>query len=360
MIAANESTMLTPALVAPHLDATLVPLASLPRESPSSAHLDGDLLMATVFGRSMPYTSDPRCLSVELPLLAGIGMAEAWRGAGPVSHGTAGPIRYVEDGEHLTGWLDLDEGRHGGLLTTAEAAYRAILGFHATSPFRHIWRIWNYISAINEGAGDDERYRLFCVGRARALAATGLDMPEIGYPAATAVGNPLGARALRLTWIAAREPGQPVESPRQLSAYHYPRRYGPASPNFSRAMLAPSGLLLVSGTASIVGHETQHDGNPAAQLHETLDNLEALIEQARVAGSFPHSPLGPSSLLKVYLRRTVDLPAVKQVLRERLGHSVPTLILSADICRADLLVEIEAVHRLRARDRGEAGGSCRT
>lgn len=345
--------MLTSAAVAPRLHPGLVPLTSLPgRQSagppgtssgPGLAH---DVLAVTTFGNGSPLLEDPRCLHVELDVLAGAGTAEMWRATRPVRSGTAGPIRHVEDGDHLAGWLDVDEREHGGLLAAAEAAYRAVLGFHARSRYRHIWRIWNYISAINEGSGDNERYRLFCVGRARALAAIDAVEPGIGYPAATAVGNPVGARVLRLSWIAARQPGLAVESPRQLSAYHYPRRYGPASPNFSRAMLTPSGLLLVSGTASIVGHESRHDGNPTAQLHETLDNLEALIAEAGAAGSFQRTTLGADSLLKVYLRRTVDLPAVKQVLRERLGHSVPTLILSADICRADLLVEIEAVHRL--------------
>ncbi|MCE7903912.1 MAG: pteridine-dependent deoxygenase [Gammaproteobacteria bacterium PRO9] len=311
--------------------------------------LPDEVLTATIFGHDKAVLPDPRCRHIELDQLAGAGLAEVWRGSGPVRHGAAGPLCYVEDGDHLAGWLDLEESGCGGLKAAAEAAYLAVLRFHATSPYRHVWRIWNYISAINEGIGDDERYRQFCVGRARALATVPLHGSGIGYPAATAVGNPLGARTLRLAWIAAREPGQAIESPRQLSAYRYPRRYGPVSPNFSRAMLVPDGLLLVSGTASIVGHETRHDGDPIAQLHETLDNLEALVTEASAVGSFHRTPLGTDSLLKIYLRHHDDRPAIEQDLRERLGNSVPVLILGADICRSDLLVEIEAVHQFRGR-----------
>lgn len=332
--------MLIPAAVAPTLSAGFVPLFPAFERS-----LPDDVLAATVFGHGDAFAQDPRCLRIELDLLAGAGLAEVWRGKGPMQNGTAGPIRYVEDGDHLAGWLDLDEAGHGGLEATAEAAYLAVLGFHARSGYRHIWRIWNYIAAINEGSGDDERYRRFCVGRARAIAAINGSGPGVDYPAATAVGNPVGARTLRLSWIAGREPGLAIESPRQLSAYRYPRRYGPASPNFSRAMLVPGGLLLVSGTASIVGHETRHHGDPIAQLHETLDNLEALITEASAAGSFHRTPLGTDSLLKIYLRRHDDRAVIEQSLRERLGSSVPAMILGADICRSELLVEIEAVHR---------------
>jgi chorismate lyase/3-hydroxybenzoate synthase len=31
--------------------------------------------------------------------------------------------------------------------------------------------MWNYLDAINENDGDEERYRQFCLGRARGLGA---------------------------------------------------------------------------------------------------------------------------------------------------------------------------------------------
>ena len=85
--------------------------------------------------------------------------------------GTAGPIRYVEDGDIFAGWIDLEEVGFDGLDEATEAAYLGLLQFHATTPYRHVWRIWNFVAGINEGQGDDERYRQFCLGRARAFAA---------------------------------------------------------------------------------------------------------------------------------------------------------------------------------------------
>jgi chorismate lyase/3-hydroxybenzoate synthase len=307
-----------------------------------TAALSEDVLAAAVFGAGSIAPSDPRCLRIELEPLAGAGLSEVWQGGGRMRIGTAGPIRYVEDGRHLAGWIDLEETGFHGLDEAAEAAYLGLLQFHATTPYRHVWRIWSFVTGINEGVGDDERYKQFCLGRARAFAAVHATLPGIGYPAATAVGKPTGGRSLQICWLAGRDPGVEIENPRQLAAYRYPRRYGPAAPSFSRAMLVP-GLLLVSGTASIVGHESVHPGDTIAQLHETLDNLDALLKRAGEVAARPVPRLGPESLLKVYLRHAADAAPVAQQLHARLGEQLPLVILAADICRDELLLEIEVV-----------------
>jgi len=305
--------------------------------------LADDVLAAALFGARSVAPSDARCLRIHLEPLIGAGLSEVWQGVGSTRIGTAGPIRYVEDGRHLAGWIDLEEAGFHGLEEAAEAAYLGLLQFHATTPYRHVWRIWSFVADINEGAGDEERYRQFCLGRARAFAAVHATLPGIGYPAATAVGKPSGARSLQVCWLAGRDPGVEIENPRQLAAYRYPRRYGPAAPSFSRAMLVPGPLLLVSGTASIVGHESVHPGDTVAQLHETLDNLDALLQSAGEVAARPVPRLGPGSLLKVYLRHAEDAAPVVQELHARLGEELPLIILAADICRQELLIEIEAV-----------------
>ena len=307
--------------------------------------LGDNVLAAVVFGSRTPGPDDPRCLRIDLEPLVGAGLSEVWRGAGPATIGTAGPIRHVEDGRCLAGWLELDERRVGGLVAATEAAYRGLLRFQAQSPYRHVWRIWNFITDINEGKGDEERYKLFCLGRARAFAAMHASSPDVGYPAASTVGKQRGARTLQVCWLAGRDACTTLENPRQLSAYDYPRQYGPAAPSFSRAALTPDPLLLVSGTASIVGHASVHVGDVAAQLEETLANLDNLLRHARARTGFGSAELGPASLVKVYLRRATDAAAVETRLRERLGPEVPFLILAADICRSELLLEIEVVQR---------------
>jgi len=307
--------------------------------------LGDDVLAAIVFGGQTPCPADPRCLRIDLDPLAGAGLSEVWRGAGPARIGTAGPIRHVEDGRCLAGWIELEERRFGGLVAAAEAAYRGLLRFQAQSQYHHVWRIWNFVTAINEGAGDAERYKHFCLGRARAFAATHATSTDIGYPAASAVGKPQGPRTLQVCWLAGREPAERLENPRQMSAYDYPRQYGPAAPSFSRAVLTPDPLLLISGTASIVGHASVHPGNVTAQLEETLANLDSLLRHARTRSVLGPSRLGPASLVKVYLRNPSDTAAVESRLHEQLGYDVPFLVLAADICRSELLLEIEVVQR---------------
>jgi enamine deaminase RidA (YjgF/YER057c/UK114 family) len=103
-----------------------------------------------------------------------------------------------------------------------------------------------------------------------------------------------------------------------------------------------SSKLFVSGTASIVGHETIHRGDVVAQTRETLVNIKALLDEAnRIVGSGRYSMEGLK--LKVYVRRASDLPAIQATLSASLRNATRILYLQADVCREDLLVEIEAV-----------------
>ena len=122
-----------------------------------------------------------------------------------------------------------------------------------------------------------------------------------------------------------------IETPRQVSAFRYPERYGARAPLFARATLA-CGMLFISGTASIVGHESRHAGDVAAQADEMLRNLEALLSQARRLGC----ALSPAELrAKLYLRHPRDGDVVRERLRAA-GLAAPV------ICRPELDVEIEA------------------
>lgn len=135
-----------------------------------------------------------------------------------------------------------------------------------------------------------------------------------------------------------------IENPRQTSAYRYPPKFGIHSPSFSRACVLSESAgtnLFVSGTASIVGHETIHHGDVSAQTRETLANLDALLEEAnRVVGASRYSLDGLK--FKVYVRRPRDLDAIQSALAASLRTAAPILYLQADVCREELLVEIEA------------------
>ena len=299
------------------------------------AALDAHTLAVVGFG-AVPLPQDPRAIRVALTPLAGAAQAECWRAHGTVHCGSGDGVRWAADDSHLFGVVEIDERAVGGIEAAARAAYARIRAHTAQGAHPHLLRLWNYIDAINEGAADAERYRRFCVGRAAGLA---LD-PDATHAAATAIGRRDGAPLLQVLWLAARDGGRSHENPRQVSAYRYPRQYGPTPPSFARAMRGPGGTLYVSGTASVVGHETRHPGDLCAQLDETLHNLEHLLTHAARQDGVP-TAFGAHSPLKVYLRDAAGLDRVQALLRERLPAATPYIVLAGDICRGDLMVEID-------------------
>ena len=271
---------------------------------------------------------------------------DAWFTEGAVTTHRQGCVQYATDGHWLHGsaHIDMDRG-DGGL---EQAAYRiyadlfAALALH-TSPY--LLRLWNYVPGINDHGGGLEHYRHFNVGRQRAFIDAQRSAFE-GSPAACAVGTPGGP--LRVFFLAGRKAPLAIENPRQVSAYHYPDQYGPRSPTFSRAALAHVGggrqALFISGTASIRGHATLHVGDVRRQTEETLVNIDAVLEAARQQARIS-LPVGALTCT-VYLRHRQDLATVRDVLEQHWGlqsHAVRTAVfLLADLCRAELLVEIEA------------------
>jgi chorismate lyase / 3-hydroxybenzoate synthase len=95
--------------------------------------------------------------------------------------------------------------------------------------------------------------------------------------------------------------------------------------------------VLISGTASIVGHVSQHHDDPMEQLEETVRNLSALTPHV----SRPRSSTG-KDLLKIYVRNPELTPKMAERLRQLYPNS-EFLFVAADVCRRELLVEIEAV-----------------
>ncbi|HCL86443.1 MAG TPA: pteridine-dependent deoxygenase [Comamonadaceae bacterium] len=300
-----------------------------------------DLLAVFGFGPDAPSSNDPRYLRVPLALW-GAPALETWRAAAPVTCGREGAVQWSSDGAWLFGAIEVDEASAGGITAAARTAYAELTRFVRARGFPHLIRIWNYLDAITHGEGDGERYREFCVGRAQGLGP--VDVATL--PAATAIGRCDGTRVLQVYWLAAQVPGTPLENPRQVSAYRYPRQYGPQSPSFARAMLPPTAdrtPLLLSGTAAVVGHASQHAESLSAQIDETLCNFDALLQAARARQPALPAALGAGTRLKAYVRDAADLPTVERMLRERLA-GVPFIVLHAAVCRSELAVEIDGVH----------------
>lgn len=325
---------------------TLPPEAAPPalRTRYSTAPLDTllaqpDVLAVIAFGRDAPRSDDPRLIRVELEPL-GVAPFEVWRSGAPVEHGRIDELAFAHDGRLLMAAMDVPEA-DGDIRAAAEHAYAALRVQTAALGYPHLLRIWNYIDDITVGEGDDERYKHFCIGRAAGL---GDDFHTTTLPAATAIGRVHANGRLQVYWLASRTPGLPLENPRQVSAYRYPRQYGPQPPSFARAMLPAAPMpLLLSGTASIRGHESLHHDCVDQQLDETLANIGALIDVARVQR--PELPAAPdaSTPLKVYVREADELARADAALAARLPD-VPRLMLHARVCRRELRLEIDGCH----------------
>jgi enamine deaminase RidA (YjgF/YER057c/UK114 family) len=299
-----------------------------------------DVLGIATFGVSAPFAAEVPAAHVHTPVL-GSNVYEIWRTDQRIESGQCARVQFRRTEELLFGSISLTEA--SGLHTATEQAYREIFATVNELGYPHLARLWNYLPQINIETDGLERYRQFNSARRNALIAYRRDLTG-NVPAACALGSIAGS-PLVIYFVASRQAVTAVENPRQVSAYEYPEQYGP-KPAFSRASILGN-TLFISGTASIVGHETVHVGDVTAQTRETLANIEALVGEAnRVsgAGRFNVPRFDVNDLAyKVYVRHATDLPLV----RSQLDTQAQVLYLLADVCREDLLVEIEALGRAR-------------
>jgi enamine deaminase RidA (YjgF/YER057c/UK114 family) len=241
---------------------------------------------------------------------------------------------------------------------------RSLLG-SVNVNFNQVIRTWLYLGGIVADEGPTQRYKelnrartdfyrdIHFLGRRTSAGRDGRV-----FPASTGIGTE--GRGIMMSAIALATDRKdivavPLENPRQVSAFDYGTHYSPESPKFCRAMALSCGnyaTIFISGTASITNAETRHDGDAVAQTHETLNNIAALISEDNLAGhGLPGlgATLEGLGVVRVYVKRAADYPAVREACLARLGE-MPTIYAIGDVCRPDLLVEIEGIAFSRKAD----------
>jgi enamine deaminase RidA (YjgF/YER057c/UK114 family) len=219
-------------------------------------------------------------------------------------------------------------------------------------------RTWIYQGNLLMHEGETQRYKELNRARTDYFEETQFIkeyLPEnyegTVYPASTGIGADdfdvvISAVALdtkRKDVIAV-----PLENPNQTSAFDYGAVYSPQSPKFSRAMAVAAGnecIIFVSGTASITDSESRHIEDPVKQTEQTLDNIAALIDGENLSRhgiSGIACGLGNLECVRVYVKRPSEFTAIRQACERRLP-TVPIVYTIADVCRPELLVEIEGV-----------------
>jgi enamine deaminase RidA (YjgF/YER057c/UK114 family) len=224
--------------------------------------------------------------------------------------------------------------------------------------FDQVIRTWLYLGDIVGPEGETQRYKE--LNRARtdffhdirfAEGKTPAGHRGAVYPASTGIGTSNGDVVMSSIAIATDRDDLtliPLENPQQTSAFDYGAVYSPKSPKFARAMALSCGkcaTIFVSGTASITDSESRHEGDAAAQTHQTLDNIEALISERNFQGHGTPglgATLDDLALVRVYIKRQEDYAKTRAACEERLGE-LPTIYAIADVCRPELLVEIEGI-----------------
>ena len=294
-------------------------------------------------GQEPRGSTDCPVVRLDLPQLYGPPLAEIWTSTRPVTYDQAEDVHCAMNDEVLFGTLHGEECPGTQLDTVTYNAYRRLLVQSRAMGYPHLLRIWNYFPHINRTSDGLERYQRFCAGRYQALAEGLSGFPRT-LPAGTAIGTLSGP--LIIHFLAARLPGTHIENPRQVRAYEYPPVYGPRSPSFARATLRLSGSganLLIAGTASVVGHISAHIGEPHKQTREILHNLNALLTQTERLHGIARGQWSGQALFKIYVRHPEHVWAIRNILQSRLPSQAQVLYLQGEMCRRELLLEVEGV-----------------
>ncbi len=218
-------------------------------------------------------------------------------------------------------------------------------------------RMWNFVPDIRRPSDDGfSRYELFNAGRQQGYRECYGDDENPTRVTASAVGHSGPDFVVHL--LAGRVEAVPMENPRQRPSYRYSRRYGPQPPCFSRAArvtgrlgaLAWDEVGLAAGTASIVGEDSVHLGDLPGQLRETFRNLATIAGE--LSGRSLSGDAGPDDLeaalslyreLRVYVAREEDARVIRNAVQDAFPAETRLDLVSARLCRPELLVEAEGV-----------------
>ena len=216
-----------------------------------------------------------------------------------------------------------------------------------------IVRQWNYIGNIVSHRGGKQNYQEFNDARTNFYKS---GKWQNGYPAATGIGaSGEGVIVGGIAFRRREESGgeiYPIDNPLQVAAHVYSRQVlidddqaMKSTPKFERAKLIESKCgvyCFVSGTAAIRGEESKEHSSARQQTIMTIENITRLVapENLSRCGCPPHEL--KYRQIQVFIKRKEDYEEVKSVV-EKAYPQVAVVYTLADVCRSELLVEIEGI-----------------
>lgn len=218
---------------------------------------------------------------------------------------------------------------------------------------QNIVRQWNYIGNITNFENDGQHYQLFNDSRSEFYKNAFF---EHGYPAATGISmsmngvfvSVLAVRSTECTII------KPIDNSLQVPAYNYSEsvlvngksNQPKTTPKFERGKYVVNGeshVFYVSGTAAIRNETSLNADDAALQTRQTIENIDFLIsaENLKQHNIEKNVYLSLSSA-RVYVKRETDYPLIKAEV-EKAWPDTDAIYMLAEVCRRELLVEIEGI-----------------
>lgn len=275
----------------------------------------------------------------------------------PLDANLVAEVTYLEDDAKVTShgdYLIVEQGKEKELITDGLRYHgKGDTGVHAEKIFSRLKEIfskegfavndivrqWNYIQDITAYTNGKQNYQLF--NDARSTFYSGANWSD-GYPAATGIGCDAGVVTVTVHAVIGNH-GIPIDNPLQIPAHRYStdvldkgENAIRTTPKFERARMCGD-VVFVSGTSAIKGESSEISIDPSVQADSAMDVLGGLLSPSNLYGkafSFEN--------LRVYVKRPEDYKAIRRIVG-RNYPGIPTIYLSAGVCRPELLLELEGI-----------------
>lgn len=211
----------------------------------------------------------------------------------------------------------------------------------------NIIRQWNYIQDIIRFDGNNQNYQDFNDVRSKYYGDAFI---KKRYPAATGIGMNEGGVIIEFIAMQSDEATCfPIDNPRQTAAHCYSEnvlignRCDKTTPKFERARFLKfrdRQMMFISGTAAILGEKTIGINNPEEQTQITISNIKRLYSAESLLQNLIKTGNPVFNHCRVYIRHERDFNIIEKTCKD-LFDDIPMVFIQANICRDNLLVEIE-------------------
>jgi enamine deaminase RidA (YjgF/YER057c/UK114 family) len=252
-----------------------------------------------------------------------------------------------------------DDSDTTGIMEQSETAFKTIQKILSEEKmeFSDIIRQWNYIEQIlmidTFNDSSNQHYQIFNDVRSKYYNKANFSH---GFPSATGIGADCGGIIIDIiaVKIINNYSVVAIKSPVQLDAYSYSKKvlaennimkdFNRTTPKFERAkiLVTPfNNWIFISGTAAIKGETSIPIHSVEHQTEMTIKNILSLIsvENLKKHGINTAGEVEMNNL-RVYIKYPKDIESVKELCTKYFSQT-PVNYVVADICRPELLVEIE-------------------